>query len=556
MVYITRREKKGKYYLYLEESARINGKPRRVWQKYLGPEERLAELNLSGLFSKHSTHVEIQTFEFGISAALWQIANKIGLATIIDSLTNKKREQGLSVGEYITIAAINRCAQPCTKTNLGQWFQTDWLSNQYEISPETLNAQTYWNHFQYFDENTLEKIEIALNQTVISQYALDLDSLFYDPTNFFTFSAGTGENGLLQFGHSKENRNGNRLVSYTLLCARESGIPIMHKTYPGNEQDSKRFKTVPGEIHQRLQLLGQDPTQVTLVFDKGNHSTEAFQAIEASKIGFIASIRNSTQKDLLHIPEHQLTELFLPISGKMVKYTKTKREIYGHERTIYVVLDSKKAQKHKTHFDEKLQEILDVLQEFISTKLNKKKWRNKDAVEKKVKNLIGRKPFKEIVEYDLSGMEEALILKIKCNEMARVHYVETLGRTLLFTNRDEWEPEAVIWGYREQYIVEHAFRNMKCPTSIKIRPMYHYSDRSVRCHVFVCVLSLLLLSLLRLTLSRQSLPMSYTELLNQLKTVHVLKILTSSQGTPIWKLDQGAVSAQKLVQKLKLKNLV
>ena len=127
MVYITRRKKKGKYYLYLEESARINGKPRRVWQKYLGPEERLKDLTLSGLFTKNASQIKIETFDFGISSALWQIAEDIGLTTIIDNHSNKKREQGLTVGEYITIAAINRCCEPCSKSKLGNWFKKDFL---------------------------------------------------------------------------------------------------------------------------------------------------------------------------------------------------------------------------------------------------------------------------------------------------------------------------------------------------------------------------------------------------------------------------------------------
>ncbi|MHA2018505.1 MAG: IS1634 family transposase, partial [Promethearchaeota archaeon] len=356
MVYITRRKKKGKYYLYLEESARIDGKPRRVWQKYLGPEERLKDLTLSGLFAKQANQIKIETFEFGISSALWQISEKIGLAGIIDKNTNKKREQGLTVGEYISIAAINRCCMPCSKSKLGNWFKHDWLSTQYDINPEILNAQTYWNHFQYLEEETFEKIEIELNKIVIDKFKLDLDSLFYDPTNFFTFSKGTGDDGLLQFGHSKENRNGNRIVSYTLLCARESGVPLMHKTYAGNEQDAKRFKAAPKEIQERLQALNRDPTNVTLVFDKGNHSKEAFQAIDEYDFGFIASARNSTLKDLLHISIEKMTDITLPITGKTVKYVKLIREIYEKKRIVYVVFDPKKNKKHSYHFNEQIAE--------------------------------------------------------------------------------------------------------------------------------------------------------------------------------------------------------
>ena len=136
MVYLTRKKKGQKYYLYLEESTWVNGRSKRLWQKYLGPEDRLRDLSVKNLFSKHLGDLKITTLEFGLSAALWQIAEKIGLSSIIDANTGKKRDQGLSVGEYITIAAINRCCKPVSKSKLGKWFEKDWLSTQYEINPK------------------------------------------------------------------------------------------------------------------------------------------------------------------------------------------------------------------------------------------------------------------------------------------------------------------------------------------------------------------------------------------------------------------------------------
>ena len=140
MVYITRKKKKGNIYIYIEESARINGKPCRLWQKYLGPEDSLKDLKISSLLTKHAEKIETKTIEFGISAALSQVAKEIGLAKLIDYNTGKLREQGLSVGEYIVIAAINRCAAPCSKSKISKWFERDWISSQFDISPNILNA--------------------------------------------------------------------------------------------------------------------------------------------------------------------------------------------------------------------------------------------------------------------------------------------------------------------------------------------------------------------------------------------------------------------------------
>jgi len=556
MVYLTRKKKKEKYYLYLEESAWVDGKSKRLWQKYLGPEDRLKDLNFHGYLTKFKENVSIKTFKFGISAALSQISKEIGIIKIINDNTNKFRAQGLSVGEYISLAAINRCVSPCSKTKLSKWFKRDWISSQFDIEPTILNAQTYWNHFQYLSAEKLDNIELAINKAVITKYNLNLDSLFYDPTNFFTFSKGTGEDGLLQFGHSKENRNGKRLVSYSLLCARESGVPLMHHTYPGNVQDANKFKEMPKMIIQRLKKIGRTPDSVTLIFDKGNHSPESFKAIDRSGFGFIVSVRNSTQKELLHISQEKFIKSILIASNKAIQYYKTSKMIYGKIRDVYVVLDSKKKKKHVALFDEKLNEKILIINEYFSTRLNMKKWRDKDAVKEKIKLMVERNPFRNIIKFNVSGSYGKVIFKINIDDLEKKRYIETLGKNVLFTNRLNWSPESIIWGYREQYIVEHAFRKMKSPTSIAIRPMYHYSDSCIRAHIFVCVISLLLLSLLRLKLTRESVPISYEELLEELSSVNALMIKTSTKTDPLWKLDSINGLALILTKKLKLKNLL
>jgi|GEM_PF-2469913 len=557
MVYLTEKKKKnGKYYLYLEEKAWINGRTRRAWQKYLGPVDKLKDIKFNSLLTKHANKVELQTIEFGGSAALWQMAEEIDLAGIINANTGKERKQNLTLGEYITIAAINRCVAPCSKSKLKRWYEKDWLSTRYDIDSKVLNAQTYWNHFQYLSKEVLAQIELALGQIVIDKYELELDSLFYDPTNFFTFSKGSEESELLQFGHSKENRNGCRLVNYSLLCARESGVPLMHETYAGNVQDAKEFKQVPRRIADRLLALGRDPERITLVFDKGNHSKDAFAAIDEIGLGFIASRKNSTHKDLLHVPRDKFTKMILPITKKAVEYFKSTKKIYQKDRIIYVILDPEKQKKHTIKFGERLEKKVLEIKEYFKDRLNVKMWSKKDAVEKKLKSMVGKRPLADVITTEVLGTDSNMTLTVLIDEKARKTHEATLGQTILFTNREDWTPEAVIWAYREQYVVEHAFRDMKSPTVIAVRPMYHHADASVRAHVFLCVISLLLLSLLRLKLARKSVPTSYEELLHELRSIHALKILASPKAKPLWKLEKIPKTASRFFRALNLNRLL
>jgi transposase len=555
IMYLTYKKNNGRTYVYIEENAWIDGKPSRLWQKYLGPENKFKDLNLSGLLSKHEANVQMKTLHFGLSAALWQIASNLHLAEIIDKHATKTRHQNLSLGEYITIAAINRCVAPCSKTHLASWFTQDWISTRYDIDPTVLNAQTYWNHFQDIDENLIDTIELDIDRAVVAAYKLDLDHLLFDPTNFYTYSRVPDASSLSQFGHSKQNQNGSRIVSYALLCTRDFGVPLMHHTYPGNHQDAKAFRGVPARIVDRLKALGKDAAAVSVVFDKGNHSPAAFKVIDKMKMGFIASARNSTQKDLLHVPRDQFNKITLQVTGKAVEYYKTRRAIYGVDRDVYVVLDPRKSEKHILEFRAKIEAKHDAIETFFQNRLNVKKWASKDKVETKVKHMIGKRPFKDIIQATIGGVDDNVTLSVGMDKEAQAKYEETLGRSIIFTDRQDWTPEQVIWGYREQYVVEHAFKMMKCPSSIAVRPMYHHSNACVRAHVLTCVLGLLLLSLLRAELSNKNIHETYGQIIDTLRGIHVNKI-TLASGTPVLsKLEHVTGKAAKMVKNLKLGSL-
>ena len=556
MPYLVRKKIKGRTYLYIEEKQRINGKVKRIYQKYLGPEDSFDKKEISLLLERAPEMITNTSMSFGISAALYSIAKDLDLPGIIDAHSKKNRDQGLSLGEYITIAAINRCAAPCSKKKLGSWFSKDWLRTRFAVDPAVLDSQTYWNHFQYLDVSTLNAIELDLGKVIVNKYKLDTESLLYDPTNFFTFSKGGPKSDLLQFGHSKENRNGLRLASYSLLCARESGVPLMHETYAGNVQDAKYFKNVPARIAARLTALGRDPSLVTLVFDKGNHSEAAFTAIDEHKFGFIVSARNSTQKDLLALPRDQLTKTILPATGKAVEYYKTTREVYGKSRDVYVVLDPKKNEKHEALFMEKLNEKINDIASYFSTRLNVKKWTSREKVETKLKTMIGKNPFKTIITYHVNGNDGALILDAEVDSVALEAYVNTLGRTILVTNHLDWAPEIVIWGYREEYIIERSFRRMKSPTAIAVRPMFHRANACIRAHVFVCVLGLVLLSLARLKLEKKGILTSYEAMLDMLRSIHAICSKITGTQKEIYQLDCPEEIPSELVSTFRLKTAI
>jgi len=548
MVCLSKKKKNGKYYYYLEERAWINGKSTRLWQKYIGPEDKLREMKITLSPQK----LEYKMMKFGTSAALLQIAKKIGLIEIIDEITGKKRQQNLSLGEYMLINVINRCIAPSSKTQLGKWFEQDYLSTVFEVEPEVLNAQTYWNHYQRLTEDNIANIETRLIEKVINTYKLDLSCLLFDPTNFYTFIEDHGEEQLANFGHSKEKRDNLRIINLSILCTLQFGVPVFHQTYEGNIQDAQHFKSVLNTITNRFQQMKQEIKEIVLIFDKGNHSPKAFKSIDDVSVPFIASLRNSTQKALLTTPEDNLTIIMLPKNGKKVGYYRTERTIYSHDRTVYLLHDFQK-QKRATHiFNANLEKRLLAIEQF-QTKLNVKKWRSKEKVEIKLKQLIGKKPYSKVLFPEVTGTFGKLKVTIRINEAVKAAHLSTLGRSVIFTSQSDWEPVAIIQAFRDKYVVEDTFKQLKNPKFLAIRPMYHWADTCIRAHVFSCVLGLLLLSLVRLELSLKKVSLSYKQILTSLSELSLTQIYTSSTGPPFFKLNRHSDQSKQLFKLLKLK---
>ena len=79
---------RGHAYWYAVESKRVNGKPRIVWQRYLGKMEDIIARCLDGPGA-----YDVVVYEFGAIAAVLSIAERLGLEGIVDRHVPKGQQE-------------------------------------------------------------------------------------------------------------------------------------------------------------------------------------------------------------------------------------------------------------------------------------------------------------------------------------------------------------------------------------------------------------------------------------------------------------------------------
>src|SRR5438067_632322 len=318
---LTKKTIRGKPYYYLRECQRVAGKPKIVSTIYLGPPQSI----LDRLMRPQPAQLAI--YEFGASAAVWDMAQAIDLRATIDRHVPKRASQGPSVGQYMLMAAFNRCMAPRSKAQVAAWYQKTALRRLLPLSSGQLTSQRFWDNMARIGDQHIAAIEQDIASTVVARFGLDLHCLLFDATNFFTFlDSFNARAKRRQRGHSKEGRDNLRILGLALLVTSDGQVPLFHHTYAGNQHDSVTFGSVTEELFQRCRSLARGACDLTLVFDKGNNSEENLKRVADSPFHFVGSLVPTQHQDLLSISRKAMrrldpTHLRATLLGKTLLFT-------------------------------------------------------------------------------------------------------------------------------------------------------------------------------------------------------------------------------------------
>lgn len=104
------------YYCY-SKWAKVDGKCRRVWQRHLGKLGDIAKAVQGG--GPGPLYAEV--FEWGLPEVLWNECCRAEIVAHVDQQC-PKRTQGMSIGQYLAIATLNRAIDPQSKRAMWPWF--------------------------------------------------------------------------------------------------------------------------------------------------------------------------------------------------------------------------------------------------------------------------------------------------------------------------------------------------------------------------------------------------------------------------------------------------
>jgi transposase len=461
--------------------------------KYLGTADSL----LQRLLEAPAGRLTVRSYQHGDVAALKAAADRLGVVSLIDRHFPGQNGRRPSVGTTLLLGALNRAVKPRSKRGWSAWAAKTSLHRLFPgLKVKSLTSQFFWDQMDRIPLDVLGSIEGELTHTVVRELGLDLDTLFYDTTNFFTYIASTNTKPTLaQRGRSKQKRSDLRLFGLALLVSREGQIPLCSHVYEGNQVDSGLFPDSLSRIRERLAELSVDLEQLTVVYDKGNLSKANQALVDEAPFGYVASLTPAHHRDLMAIGLDRYRPLGEGSHLEGVAVYRCRHKVWGAERTVVLFvserLRSGQIRGLRQHLEKRLEALAQWKEQLAKPRSGP---RSAQSAQRRIDQLLSGQHLSKVlhIEYD-ANRHGGDRLDYWVDDAARRHLeTEVFGKRIVATNRDEWSTEDVLLAYQGQSQVEAVFRQLKDDEHLALRPQYHWTDQKIHVHAFLCLLALLL----------------------------------------------------------------
>ena len=544
MVSLRKKKIKGHIYWYAVEMVRVDGKPKQVWQKYLGTAKKIVELKER---AAELPHIKLTSFQYGKTAALLAISEELNFINIVNQHTNKKRMEGLTVGEYLLLNIIGRCDGALSENAMQKWFDKSSLNLLWKF-PHKLTCQNFLNHYKYVDHETSRKIEDDLCKALIEK-GLTPRILFLDETNWFNYITKGEE--LPQNGKNKQYRNHMKQVCMGLAVS-EDNVPFMHEVYEGNRHDSKIFPELLDVLTERLTNLNITTDDMVLVFDKGNNSKVNIKDV-TSQMNFVASAKHNQAEELLKISLDDYKYLYTNSKGNKIYGYRTKHEFFGKEFTTVVLYSDASYRKQMGSYEGRKAKMLEKLAD-LQRRLGSNRGKERDAgsVEREVSEII-YKDFRSVFGYKVGAVPEGKkkpALEVWIEEAVEKKRYAGFGKTIVFTDMHTWHSKKIAKTYNQKYLVEDDFKLLNDVLLVPVGPVNHHKDFNIRAHIFLCVVGMIFYRYL--AWKCKHLRLSITRLVDELDGIRLALVQEKTGGDVMVMVEEMNVKQARLFSLLDL----
>jgi transposase len=503
-------------YLQIVENRRENGK---VAQRVIATLGRMDQMTEKGeveslirslsrfsertlLILSDKSNVSASAKKIGPALIFERLWKELGIGAIISSLV-VDRKFSFSVERALFLTVLHRLFVSGSDRGCERWHRDYRIVGAEDIAlhhlyramaflGEEISDQADQTHAPRCTKDVIEELMFDHRKNLFT----DLDLVFLDTTALYF--EGEGGKTIGKRGHSKDHRPDlNQMVVGALLD--DHGRPIACEMWPGNTADVTSTIPVVTRLKKRF-----GANRFCIVADRGMISEATMLALEEEKLSYILGVRMRLVKEVkteVLLDKTPYEEVYPEgLHSKDPSPLKVKEVFVGDTR--YIVCKNERQARRDAADRNTIVESL------------------KEKIKKAPSSLISNKGYRGF----LKVTKESVSL-----DADKIDADAKFDGIWVLTTNTKFKAREVALKYKELWMVEHTFRDMK--SAIDTRPIFHKRDETIRGHVFCSFLALVLKKELDDRLTSQGLQFEWADIKQDLKALQ--EVILEENGSKL-----------------------
>jgi transposase len=490
---------------------------------------------------KHRTIANIsKCSDKEIQAIKLALKHKNDLTSLGSLKDNIKTKQGLSIGAIIVLKAladrlhITKALGNSTHGQLALWQVMARIIDQGSRLSAVRLAGTHaacdlLNLDSFNEDDLYENLDwLCKQQEKIEKQLFRLRYKSSKPPRLFLYDVTSSylegmNNEFADWGYNRDGKKGKLQIVIGLLTDGE-GVPVSVEVFRGNTHDTKTF------LNQVKKLAGRfEIEEVTVVGDRGMIKSAQIKELKEEHFSYISAITKPQIEKLIKKGVIQLdlfSEQVCEVENDGIRYILRRNPVRAEE--------IEKTREEKT---KKVRTEIKNRNEYLA-----KHKRAKLTVAKlKIELLITKLKIRSFAKIDIEGRGLSLHVDEKQKEEAKILDGCYVIKTEL--KKAEISAEMAHQKYKDLAQVEYGFRTIKTGL-LETRPVYVRKEERTRGHVFVVMLSYIIVHELKKLWVEMD--MTVQEAIKELSTITCDEIILG--GTSFHQIPQPRDSGATLIR--------
>ena len=435
-------------------------------------------INLAGLDKKYIQAIDVvirnggelpgadEQFSFldalpiGAEFVAFRLAEELGITKALECLPVKD-------AKLILAMILNRVIEPfpMSKKALFENLSGSGLERILDLEKEEIKLDD-----MYLALDKLQPCKNNIEKFLFDYRKINNSRMFlYDITSSY-FEGNSCP--LEAFGYNRDGKKGKKQIVIGLLTD-DSGCPISVEVFEGNTSDQT---TVMGRIDSMRERFGID--EMIFIGDRGmltKARRKDLQSEDYENVKYISALSRNEFTKFLEDDDHPL-QLSLFDRQNLVEVEK---DDIRYILSFNPELENESRETRKRLIEKTAEKLEAIKESVVSGRL-----KDSDKIAKRFYRWYDKWGAGRFFEIDYGAGK----FEYKLDEEKVESYAKIDGFYVLTSDVVELSTEEVRTKYKSLQMVEQAFRTMKT-TDLFMRPIRHWNAERVRAHVFVCMLS-------------------------------------------------------------------